>query len=76
MGALGTLYNAAIAAADKLQDSDHMQVWALVLVVSLLLLCIILGHLLEESRFFNEANVAILLVSATFLHFPATVMDF
>lgn len=61
MGAVGNIVVGSVAAA--WEESNHMHVWALVLIVTLLLMCIVLGHLLEESRFFNEATIAILLVS-------------
>ncbi|CAK9194644.1 unnamed protein product [Sphagnum troendelagicum] len=42
-------------------DADRLHVIEIVLFVSLLCLCIILGHLLEENRWMNESITALLL---------------
>lgn len=47
-------------------DADRLHVIEIVLFVSLLCLCIILGHLLEENRWMNESITALLLVSVCF----------
>jgi hypothetical protein len=47
-------------------DADRLHVIEIVVFVSLLCLCIILGHLLEENRWMNESITALLLVSVCF----------
>jgi sodium/hydrogen exchanger 8 len=42
-------------------DRDRLHVIEIVVFVSLLCLCIILGHLLEENRWMNESITALLL---------------
>ncbi|CAM6039506.1 unnamed protein product [Sphagnum compactum] len=42
-------------------DTDRLHVIEIVVFVSLLCLCIILGHLLEENRWMNESITALLL---------------
>ncbi len=51
-------------------DRDRLHVIEIVVFVSLLCLCIILGHLLEENRWMNESITALLLVSAEHLLLP------
>lgn len=51
-------------------DGDRLHVIEIVVFVSLLCLCIILGHLLEENRWMNESITALLLVSAEHLLLP------
>jgi hypothetical protein len=55
-------------------DGDRLHVIEIVLFVSLLCLCIILGHLLEENRWMNESITALLLVSVCFYSIYSSVM--
>lgn len=41
---------------------DHAQVVPITLFVAVLCLCLLIGHLLEESRWINESIVAIFVV--------------
>lgn len=49
--------------ASSLSTSDHASVTSITLFVSLLCACIVLGHLLEESRWMNESITALIIVS-------------
>lgn len=42
---------------------DHEQVVPITVFVAILCLCLVTGHLLEESRWVNESITAILFVS-------------
>lgn len=42
--------------------NDHAQVVPVTVFVAVLSLCLVIGHLLEESRWFNESITAILTV--------------
>lgn len=46
-----------------LRTSDHTSVVSMNLFVALLCACILLGHLLEESRWMNESITALAIVS-------------
>lgn len=48
--------------ADKNLAHDHAQVVPMTLFVAVLCLCLVIGHLLEESRWINESIVAIFVV--------------
>lgn len=54
-----------------LGTSDHASVVSINLFVALLCACIVLGHLLEESRWMNESITALLIVS-----FFSLIIDF
>lgn len=47
--------------ASSLSTSDHASVTSITLFVSLLCACIVLGHLLEESRWMNESITALII---------------
>lgn len=46
-----------------LRTSDHTSVVSMNLFVALLCACILLGHLMEESRWMNESITALAIVS-------------
>lgn len=46
-----------------LSTSDHTSVVSITLFVTLLCGCIVIGHLLEESRWMNESITALMIVS-------------
>lgn len=50
-----------------LSTSDHASVVSINLFVALLCGCIVIGHLLEESRWINESITALVIVSSLFL---------
>jgi hypothetical protein len=52
-------------------DRDRLHVIEIVVFVSLLCLCIILGHLLEENRWMNESITALLLVRLSIFFSPS-----
>lgn len=47
---------------EKNMAHDHAQVVPITLFVAVLCLCLLIGHLLEESRWVNESIVAIFVV--------------
>ncbi|RWW32704.1 hypothetical protein BHE74_00028052 [Ensete ventricosum] len=49
-----------------LSTSDHASVVSINLFVALLCGCIVIGHLLEESRWINESITALVIVSSPF----------
>lgn len=49
-----------------LSTSDHASVVSINLFVALLCACIVIGHLLEETRWMNESITALLIVSLLF----------
>ncbi|KAJ7296264.1 hypothetical protein O6H91_Y134500 [Diphasiastrum complanatum] len=53
--------HALLMKAGLAEDDDHMQVVAISLFVTLLCACIVLGHLLEETRWINESVTALIL---------------
>lgn len=57
---------------DLLTTSDHTSVVSITLFVALLTACIVIGHLLEESRWINESITALIIVctcTSTFTDF-------
>lgn len=57
--ALGTV----LSKMNNLSTSDHSSVVSVNLFVALLCACIVVGHLLEESRWMNESITALAIVS-------------
>lgn len=47
----------------NLGTSDHASVVSMNIFVALLCACIVIGHLLEESRWMNESITALAIVS-------------
>ncbi|XP_018486295.1 sodium/hydrogen exchanger 3 [Raphanus sativus] len=62
--ALGLL-NTMLAKSETLLESDHASVVSMNLFVALLCACIVLGHLLEETRWMNESITALIIGSCT-----------
>lgn len=56
---VGTL----LSKMNLLTTSDHGSVVSINLFVALICACIIIGHLLEESRWMNESITALMIVS-------------
>lgn len=52
-----------LAKSETLLGSDHASVVSMNLFVALLCACIVLGHLLEETRWMNESITALIIVS-------------
>lgn len=69
----GAKMNQAISyVVSKLQmmtTSDHTSVVSMNLFVALLCACIVIGHLLEESRWMNESTTALVIVSSLYFAF-------
>lgn len=55
--------NSVLGKLEIVSTSDHASVVSMSLFVALLCACIVIGHLLEESRWMNESIVALLIVS-------------
>jgi hypothetical protein len=55
---------------EALFASDHASVVSMNLFVALLCACIVLGHLLEETRWMNESITALIIVSFVFFVSP------
>lgn len=53
--------------------SDHASVVAITVFVTLLSACIVIGHLLEETRWMNESITALLIVRFCSFHLCALV---
>ena len=51
-----------------LYTSDHASVVSMNLFVALLCACIVIGHLLEETRWMNESITALTIVSLFLLN--------
>lgn len=49
-------------------DPDEVSVSSITLFVTLLCICVVLGHLLEENRWINESVNALFIVSYTHLN--------
>ncbi|PKI67899.1 hypothetical protein CRG98_011495 [Punica granatum] len=58
---MAALLSAAISRVHMLSTSDHASVVSINLFVALLCACIVIGHLLEESRWINESITALLI---------------
>lgn len=56
--------------SEALFASDHASVVSMNLFVALLCACIVLGHLLEETRWMNESITALIIVISFFFLFP------
>jgi len=48
---------------NEISASDHTSVVSINLFVALLCACIVIGHLLEETRWMNESITALIIVS-------------
>ena len=57
------LLNTMLEKSETLLGSDHASVVSMNLFVALLCACIVLGHLLEETRWMNESITALIIVS-------------
>ncbi|KAL0708511.1 hypothetical protein Bca4012_074937 [Brassica carinata] len=56
------LLNTMLEKSETLLGSDHASVVSMNLFVALLCACIVLGHLLEETRWMNESITALIIV--------------
>uniref|UniRef100_M4DW61 Cation/H+ exchanger transmembrane domain-containing protein n=1 Tax=Brassica campestris TaxID=3711 RepID=M4DW61_BRACM len=59
------LLNTVLEKSETLLGSDHASVVSMNLFVALLCACIVLGHLLEETRWMNESITALIIGSCT-----------
>ncbi|CAN6888415.1 hypothetical protein F2Q70_00023880 [Brassica cretica] len=59
------LLNTMLEKSETLLGSDHASVVSMNLFVALLCACIVLGHLLEETRWMNESITALIIGSCT-----------
>lgn len=59
----GYALGAVLSKMNNLSTSDHSSVVSVNLFVALLCACIVVGHLLEESRWMNESITALAIVS-------------
>ncbi|KAG6396300.1 hypothetical protein SASPL_142448 [Salvia splendens] len=58
---MGTDLRSVVETAGSLSTSDHKSVASITLFVTLLCACIVIGHLLEESRWINESITALII---------------
>ncbi|XP_047958974.1 sodium/hydrogen exchanger 2-like [Salvia hispanica] len=58
---MGTDLRSVVETAGSLSTSDHKSVFSITLFVTLLCACIVIGHLLEESRWINESITALII---------------
>ncbi|KAG6398589.1 hypothetical protein SASPL_140056 [Salvia splendens] len=58
---MGTDLRSVVETAGSLSTSDHKSVVSITLFVTLLCACIVIGHLLEESRWINESITALII---------------
>lgn len=65
---MGTDLRSLVETAGSLSTSDHKSVFSITLFVTLLCACIVIGHLLEESRWINESITALIIVSVYLLY--------
>lgn len=59
----GFAFGDVVSKMSNLSTSDHSSVVSVNLFVALLCACIVVGHLLEESRWMNESITALAIVS-------------
>ena len=59
----GSGLGVVLSKMNDLSTSDHASVVSVNLFVALLCACIVVGHLLEESRWINESITALAIVS-------------
>lgn len=48
-------------------DADEVSIDAITLFVALLCACIVIGHLLEENRWFNESITSLFIVRSRYI---------
>ncbi|KAL1539077.1 Sodium/hydrogen exchanger 2 [Salvia divinorum] len=58
---MGTDLRSVVETVGSLSTSDHKSVVSITLFVTLLCACIVIGHLLEESRWINESITALII---------------
>lgn len=68
------LSSMALESVGMVNTSDHASVVSMNLFVALLCACILLGHLLEESRWMNESITALAIVSELNLLFVSVAV--